>query len=145
MSPLYGRKDKSAKAETHRIEEAVAALYPLAPFASLACGKRTLPTHYTATSCLKRTWRYLCAERNLYSWTNEPAVCAEIFNLLNQANFNTPNSIVFTFSGVSGTVGAITSTSITSRQVQIRIEADLVGNAFTARFEPKLNLQIEPL
>src|SRR5262249_57425536 len=39
---------------------------------------------------------------------------AEIFNLLNRANFNTPNLIVFTpptaanHSGVSGTAGAIT-------------------------------------
>jgi hypothetical protein len=29
MSPRYGRQDKSAIAETHRIEESVAALYPL--------------------------------------------------------------------------------------------------------------------
>ena len=43
---------------------------------------------------------------------------AEIFNLLNRANFNTPNLIVFTPSGVSGTAGAITSTSTTARQVQ---------------------------
>jgi hypothetical protein len=43
---------------------------------------------------------------------------AEIFNLLNRANFNTPNLIVFTPTGVSGTAGAITSTSTTSRQVQ---------------------------
>lgn len=47
---------------------------------------------------------------------------AEIFNLLNRANFNTPNLITFTSSTsgtkVSGTAGAITSTSTTSRQVQ---------------------------
>ena len=43
---------------------------------------------------------------------------AEIFNLLNRANFNTPNLITFTPSGVSGTAGAISSTSTTSRQVQ---------------------------
>ncbi|MGC2400820.1 MAG: carboxypeptidase regulatory-like domain-containing protein [Acidobacteriaceae bacterium] len=43
---------------------------------------------------------------------------AEIFNLLNRANFNTPNLIVFTPSGLSGTAGAISSTSTTSRQVQ---------------------------
>jgi hypothetical protein len=43
---------------------------------------------------------------------------AEIFNLLNRANFNTPNLIVFTPSGVSGTAGAISSTATTSRQVQ---------------------------
>jgi hypothetical protein len=43
---------------------------------------------------------------------------AELFNLLNRANFNQPNAIVFTPSGVSPTAGAITSTSTTSRQVQ---------------------------
>jgi len=47
---------------------------------------------------------------------------AEIFNLLNRANFNTPNLIVFTPSGVSGTVGAINSTSTTSRQVQFGLK-----------------------
>ncbi len=53
---------------------------------------------------------------------------AEIFNLLNRANFNTPNLIVFTPptnanpSGISGTAGAVTSTSTTSRQVQFGLK-----------------------
>ncbi len=47
---------------------------------------------------------------------------AELFNLLNRANFNTPNLIVFTPSGVSGTAGAITSTATTSRQVQFALK-----------------------
>jgi len=47
---------------------------------------------------------------------------AEVFNLLNRANFNTPNLIVFTPSGVSGTAGAISSTSTTSRQVQFGLK-----------------------
>jgi hypothetical protein len=53
---------------------------------------------------------------------------AEIFNLLNRANFNTPNLIVFTppsatnLSGLSGTAGAINSTSTTSRQVQFALK-----------------------
>jgi hypothetical protein len=53
---------------------------------------------------------------------------AEIFNLLNRANFNTPNLIVFTPptatnpSGLSGTGGAITSTSTTSRQIQFALK-----------------------
>ncbi len=47
---------------------------------------------------------------------------AEIFNLLNRANFNLPNSVVFTPSGVSPTAGAITSTSTTSRQVQFGLK-----------------------
>jgi len=47
---------------------------------------------------------------------------AEIFNLLNRANFNTPNLIVFTPSGVSGTAGAINGTSTTARQVQFGLK-----------------------
>lgn len=53
---------------------------------------------------------------------------AEIFNLLNRANFNTPNLIVFTPptatnpTGRSGTAGAITSTSTTARQVQFGLK-----------------------
>jgi len=47
---------------------------------------------------------------------------AELFNLLNRANFNTPNLIVFTPTGVSGTAGAITSTSTTARQVQFGLK-----------------------
>jgi Carboxypeptidase regulatory-like domain len=53
---------------------------------------------------------------------------AEIFNLLNRANFNTPNLIAFTPptptnpTGISGTAGAITSTSTTSRQVQFGLK-----------------------
>jgi len=47
---------------------------------------------------------------------------AEIFNLLNRANFNAPNGVVFTPSGVSPTAGAITSTSTTSRQVQFGLK-----------------------
>ena len=47
---------------------------------------------------------------------------AEVFNLLNRANFNLPNAVVFTPSGVSPTAGAITSTSTTSRQVQFGLK-----------------------
>jgi len=47
---------------------------------------------------------------------------AEIFNLLNRANFNLPSAVVFTPSGVSPTAGVITSTSTTSRQVQFGLK-----------------------
>src|SRR6266853_1399376 len=47
---------------------------------------------------------------------------AEIFNLLNRANYNQPNAIVFTPSGVSPTAGVITSTSTSSRQVQFGLK-----------------------
>ena len=52
---------------------------------------------------------------------------AELFNLLDRANFNTPNLIIFTpptatSNKPSGTAGAITSTSTTSRQVQFGLK-----------------------
>ncbi len=47
---------------------------------------------------------------------------AEIFNLLNRANFNLPNAVVFTPAGVSPTAGVITSTSTTARQVQFGLK-----------------------
>jgi hypothetical protein len=47
---------------------------------------------------------------------------AEIFNLLNHANFNTPNAITFTPTGVSPTAGVITSTSTASRQIQFGLK-----------------------
>jgi hypothetical protein len=52
----------------------------------------------------------------------------EIFNILNRANFNTPNLIVFTPptvgnpTGLSGTAGVITSTTTTARQVQFALK-----------------------
>ena len=53
---------------------------------------------------------------------------AELFNLLNRTNLNTPNLIVFTPptatnpTGLSGTAGAITSTSTTARQIQFGLK-----------------------
>lgn len=47
---------------------------------------------------------------------------AELFNLLNHPNFNTPNLITFTPAGVSPTAGLVTSTSTTSRQVQFGLK-----------------------
>jgi len=51
---------------------------------------------------------------------------AEIFNLLNRANFNTPNLILATLSGVTPVpnpvAGSITSTSTNSRQVQFALK-----------------------
>jgi len=49
---------------------------------------------------------------------------AELFNILNHANFGTPNTVVFTSatSGVSPTAGVITSTATTSRQIQFGLK-----------------------
>ena len=46
----------------------------------------------------------------------------EFFNILNRANFNTPNAVTFTPSGVSPTAGLITSTATSSRQVQLSLK-----------------------
>jgi hypothetical protein len=60
---------------------------------------------------------------------------AEIFNILNRANFN-KHLIVFATAtnptDLSGTAGTITSTSTTTRQVQFGIEASLVSMRFDA-------------
>ena len=49
---------------------------------------------------------------------------AEFFNILNTANFSTPNAVVFTAAGAtpSPTAGVITSTASTSRQVQFGLK-----------------------
>jgi hypothetical protein len=47
---------------------------------------------------------------------------AEFFNILNRANFNTPNALTFTPTGVSPTAGVITSTATTSRQIQFGLK-----------------------
>ena len=47
---------------------------------------------------------------------------AEFFNVLNHANFNSPNAVTFTPSGTSPTAGLITSTSTTGRQIQFGLK-----------------------
>ncbi len=47
---------------------------------------------------------------------------AELFNFLNHANFSFPNAVTFTPTGVSPTAGLITSTSTTSRQIQLSLK-----------------------
>lgn len=47
---------------------------------------------------------------------------AELFNILDRANLNTPNAVVFTPSGVSPSAGVITSTSTTARQIQFGLK-----------------------
>jgi hypothetical protein len=52
---------------------------------------------------------------------------AELFNILNHANFNTPNAVTFTPTGVSPTAGIITSTSTYFAADSTRPEATLVA------------------
>jgi len=49
---------------------------------------------------------------------------AELFNLFNQTNFNTPNPVVYAAAtgGPSPTAGVVTSTATTSRQVQLGLK-----------------------
>jgi hypothetical protein len=49
---------------------------------------------------------------------------AESFNLLNRANLNAPNPVVFTAAtgGPSPTAGVVTNTSTTSRQLQLGLK-----------------------
>lgn len=68
------------------------------------------------------TWDFSAVKETVIRESVSLQFRAEIFNLLNRANFNTPNLIVFTPSGVSGTAGAITSTSTTSRQIQFGLK-----------------------
>ncbi len=68
------------------------------------------------------TWDFSALKNTAVSERLTIQFRAELFNLLNRANFNTPNLIVFTPTGVSGTAGAITSTSTTSRQVQFALK-----------------------
>ncbi len=47
---------------------------------------------------------------------------AEFFNVLNRANFDTPNPIVFSSGAISSTAGLITATATTSRQIQFGLK-----------------------
>ncbi len=47
---------------------------------------------------------------------------AEFFNVLNHANFASPNTTVFANGAVSASAGLITSTVTTSRQIQFGLK-----------------------
>ena len=47
---------------------------------------------------------------------------AEAFNLLNHANYGTPNATVFSGTGLNSSVGLITATATTSRQIQLGLK-----------------------
>lgn len=68
------------------------------------------------------TWDFSVLKNTQFNERLNLQFRADLFNLLNRANFNTPNLIVFTPAGLSGTAGAITSTSTTSRQVQFGVK-----------------------
>ena len=68
------------------------------------------------------TWDFSALKQTAIGERMNVQFRAEIFNLLNRANFSTPNLIVFTPAGVSGTAGAISSTARTARQVQFGLK-----------------------
>ena len=47
---------------------------------------------------------------------------AEVFNVLNHANFGTPNATVFSNGAISPSAGLITTTATTSRQIQFGLK-----------------------
>ena len=47
---------------------------------------------------------------------------AEVFNVLNRANFGTPNAVVFSGASYSPSAGLITLTATTSRQIQFGLK-----------------------
>jgi hypothetical protein len=47
---------------------------------------------------------------------------AEFFNVLNHANFDSPNTTVFSSGAISASAGLITATSTTSRQIQMGLK-----------------------
>src|ERR1019366_916569 len=46
----------------------------------------------------------------------------EAFNILNHANFGTPNPVVFSGTSISPSAGIITTTATTSRQIQFALK-----------------------
>jgi len=68
------------------------------------------------------TWDFSTLKNTRLSERMNLQFRAEIFNLLNRANFNMPNEVAFTPSGISPTAGVITSTTTTSRQVQFGLK-----------------------
>jgi hypothetical protein len=47
---------------------------------------------------------------------------AECFNVQNRANFGTPNNVVFSGGTISPSAGLITTTTTTSRQLQLGLK-----------------------
>ena len=47
---------------------------------------------------------------------------AEFFNILNHANFDTPNPILFSGTGLSSSAGVITETANRERQIQFALK-----------------------
>ncbi|MGA8029924.1 MAG: carboxypeptidase-like regulatory domain-containing protein [Bryobacteraceae bacterium] len=68
------------------------------------------------------TWDFSLLKDTLIRERTNLQFRAEFFNLLNRANFNPPNAVVFSPAGISPTAGLITSTSTTSRQIQFGLK-----------------------
>jgi hypothetical protein len=91
---------------------------------------RSMTAHSNSVSQIRRlaTWDFSVLKDTKIRERLSLQFRSEIFDLLNRANFNTPNLIAFTPptaanpTGSSGTASAITSTSTTSRQVQFGLK-----------------------
>ncbi len=68
------------------------------------------------------TWDFSLLKNILLRENMKLQFRTEIFNLLDRANFNSPNAVVFTPSGVSPTAGLITSTATSARQIQFGLK-----------------------
>ncbi len=81
-------------------------------------GRNTLRGPGLATTDLSLAKKFLLSERLSLQFRTE------FFNIFNHTNFNTPNPVVFTAAtgGPSPTAGVITTTSTTSRQIQLGLK-----------------------
>jgi hypothetical protein len=81
-------------------------------------GRNTLPGPSLVETDISAAKKFLLSERLGLQFR------AEIFNLFNHTNFNTPNPVVYAAAtgGPSPTAGVITSTATSSRQVQFGLK-----------------------
>ena len=68
------------------------------------------------------TWDFSLSKETPIGEKQRLQLRAEIFNVLSRANFNTPNAVVFTPTGLSPTAGVITSTASSARQIQLGLK-----------------------
>jgi hypothetical protein len=83
-------------------------------FGDVSRGSLTGPSLFTLDTSLLKDFR-LSEKRTLQ-------FRAEAFNVLNRANFGVPSPVVFSGNNVAASAGVVTSTSTTSRQLQMALK-----------------------